>query len=352
MKKTLTSVLIGLVVVAPAVASQYMVKSGDTLNKIAESKGYTVEQILEMNPQVKNKNLIYPGQRLNFGDEAVKTVVAEKKAEVNEKVAAAKSDAEEKAAKAKEDAAKAKKEADDKIATVKKSANEKCDACDNVLNGNPMYRPNENRFYSITTLGTNTDAKDWMLNEHFGYGITNNLSVFLDTNVSTHKFESDSFDWNNLALGMSYRALNVGNWKGDVYGKLSVNMGVDDWWHSDNTYTWTVGTKIGYSTCLWTLNGLFEYNYLNDGAFNWDETGLRDYRAGIEGQIVLNKRVNFVASATYEMPEFADNYYTGKIGMNVNIDTTKYVGLYVFQELHDGDFDDATGLALQFGIDF
>lgn len=40
----------------------YTVMPGDTLKKIAEKYGLTVEKITAINPQIKDPNLIYPGQ--------------------------------------------------------------------------------------------------------------------------------------------------------------------------------------------------------------------------------------------------------------------------------------------------
>ncbi len=44
----------------------YTIKSGDTLSKIARKFKTTVSKILAVNPQIKNKNLIYAGQTLNI----------------------------------------------------------------------------------------------------------------------------------------------------------------------------------------------------------------------------------------------------------------------------------------------
>ncbi len=44
----------------------YTVKSGDTLSKIAQKAGTTINEILKMNSQVKNPNLIYAGQTFNL----------------------------------------------------------------------------------------------------------------------------------------------------------------------------------------------------------------------------------------------------------------------------------------------
>lgn len=40
----------------------YTVKTGDTLKEIAEQYGLTVEKLTAANPQIKDPNLIYPGQ--------------------------------------------------------------------------------------------------------------------------------------------------------------------------------------------------------------------------------------------------------------------------------------------------
>ena len=45
--------------------SVYTVKAGDTLSRIARRNHLSVAELLQRNPQVKNPNLIYPGQKLN-----------------------------------------------------------------------------------------------------------------------------------------------------------------------------------------------------------------------------------------------------------------------------------------------
>ena len=42
----------------------YVVKPGDNLTKIAITYGTTVDAIMALNPQIKNKNLIYAGQKI------------------------------------------------------------------------------------------------------------------------------------------------------------------------------------------------------------------------------------------------------------------------------------------------
>ncbi|MDF3000790.1 MAG: hypothetical protein K0Q48_909 [Bacillota bacterium] len=48
----------------PAGAGVYVVVSGDTLAKIASRHSTTLDQLLDLNPQIKNKNLIYVGQKV------------------------------------------------------------------------------------------------------------------------------------------------------------------------------------------------------------------------------------------------------------------------------------------------
>ena len=42
----------------------YVVKPGDTLAAIARSEHVTLARLLGANPAIKNKNLIFPGQRI------------------------------------------------------------------------------------------------------------------------------------------------------------------------------------------------------------------------------------------------------------------------------------------------
>lgn len=49
-----------------ATGKTYTVCQGDTLYKIATSYGTTVNAVLSVNPQITNRNLIYPGQVINI----------------------------------------------------------------------------------------------------------------------------------------------------------------------------------------------------------------------------------------------------------------------------------------------
>lgn len=50
-----------------AVAVEYTVAKGDTLSKIAKKNDLTLSVLLALNPQIKNPNRIYPGQKIVVG---------------------------------------------------------------------------------------------------------------------------------------------------------------------------------------------------------------------------------------------------------------------------------------------
>lgn len=50
----------------PATGGTYVVKSGDTLGKIASRSGTSLSALLAVNPQIKNPSLIYVGQVINL----------------------------------------------------------------------------------------------------------------------------------------------------------------------------------------------------------------------------------------------------------------------------------------------
>ena len=45
-------------------AQYYLIQNGDTLSGIARKFGTTVEVLMALNPRIKNKNLIYAGDRI------------------------------------------------------------------------------------------------------------------------------------------------------------------------------------------------------------------------------------------------------------------------------------------------
>lgn len=74
MKKTIKIVLGIVLAMCTLLASSvsttaYTVKPGDTLNAIAKANETTVKEILKMNPSIKNKDKIHPGQEIEIGND-------------------------------------------------------------------------------------------------------------------------------------------------------------------------------------------------------------------------------------------------------------------------------------------
>jgi LysM repeat protein len=59
----------------PPGGGTYTVQRGDTLRKIAEKHNTTWQEIIKVNPQIKNANLIYVGQVINLPAQATNHVV-------------------------------------------------------------------------------------------------------------------------------------------------------------------------------------------------------------------------------------------------------------------------------------
>jgi LysM repeat protein len=51
-------------VLSPGLMVNYFVHPGDTLYKIAQANGMTLDELLILNPQITNPNLIYPGMQV------------------------------------------------------------------------------------------------------------------------------------------------------------------------------------------------------------------------------------------------------------------------------------------------
>ncbi|MDR1697150.1 MAG: TonB-dependent receptor [Rickettsiales bacterium] len=232
----------------------------------------------------------------------------------------------------------------------------------NIINDNPLYRPAAGHFYSITDLTTDTSFEDptWAIGETFGYGISDAWDVSVGTSVGSLL---DDANWNGISLGTTYRFLNDANWKADIIGGFNVANGwggavaPGEWYEEESSfYTWTLGVRGGYVAEDWTLAAHFNYSYLNAEGFNWGDEGVREYEVGVDGQYIITDSWNLVAGVSYETidvpgaDEMADGW-TGRIGVNYNIDENMFVGVYA---AHDLEFPDEaeTQLGLKFGIDF
>lgn len=239
----------------------------------------------------------------------------------------------------------------------------------NIIDGNPLYRPDEGRFYSVTSVGSHTKAVDEVgIAEEFAYGITDKLAVVLETSAG----QADWFDvmsWNTLGIGLNYRMLDQGAWKADLMAGYSMAPVWGDhmsFMDKDATlYDWTVGVRGGYVGEGFTIAGHVMFDYVGTESFNWDERdgGLHLMRFGVDGQLLLSDSWNLVAGAEYtawidgDMWNLNLGTWDFTLGANYNIDETKFVGAYITKEMEhvaEGDWEvaDGFGFGVKFGIDF
>ena len=233
-----------------------------------------------------------------------------------------------------------------------------------AINDNPMYRPDQGRFYSMTELASNTEYADsWALGEKFGYGITDRASVWVGTSLSEGEW-FDTMSWDAFAIGADYRLLDDMNWKVDAYASYALNPVWGDhqsFLDEDYTfYTWGVGVRAGYVTDMWTVAGHVEFNYLNSESFNWGDDGLHALIAGVDGFLSLDSNWALMLGAEYTgmLDDQFDNagLWTGKFGVNYNIDEDMFVGAYISGEMDhsSGDWEivDGMGFGVKFGAQF
>lgn len=241
----------------------------------------------------------------------------------------------------------------------------------NVINNNPLYRPEAGQFYSVTNLeSTSGNTSEVVLGEEFGYGLTDRLAAI----VSAAASESDWFDNGGvdyLGIGLNYRLIDMGNWKGDVFGSYkAMNIGTwgdgkgDDWFkEGDMNYTWTAGMRGGYVADCWTVAGHFAFDYKNSESFNWNDGKESSHlmRFGLDGQLMLSQEWNVTAGAEYNMnyDKWSDNVgkWLGKLGVNYNFNDDAFLGVYMTKTMdHNGkgewDVSDGFGFGAVFGVQF
>ena len=238
----------------------------------------------------------------------------------------------------------------------------------NVIDGNPLYMPRAGHFYSVTDLYSHSEnSENWTLGEEFGYGVTDRLAINMKTSFS----ETDSFDaygWDDFSLAGTFRVIDDGAWKADVYGSYAVDNVYP--YHAPfldqglTGYTWVAGIRGGYVANDWTIAGHFAYEYLNSKSFNWADDGWHKIAVGLDAQYVIDPNWNLVAGVEYKT--YTDDgmldldYWTGMFGVNYNIDATKYVGAYVNSVMDHWkdngekgwEVEDGFGFGFKFGIDF
>lgn len=234
----------------------------------------------------------------------------------------------------------------------------------NLIDGNPLYRPDAGKFYSVSSIESHSESTNrWALGEEFGYGITDKLAVTMETSFAENNW-FDGMSWNEFSFGLNYRALDYGNWKADVYGSYTVLPVWGD--HQPfldedyTTYDWNIGLRAGYVAADWTVAGHVEFDYLNSESFNWGDDGIHTLTAGVDGFLSLDEQWAIMAGVEYT--GFLDDVFenagswTGKFGINYNIDATKFIGAYISGEMEhstgDWEFVDGFGFGAKFGIQF
>ena len=272
----------------------------------------------------------------------------------------------------------------------------------NVIDGNPLYMPMKGHFYSETSLSSDTNNVDeWTLGEKFGYGITDRLAVSVNTSMSEaywfkgakgyqdntaatnqgEPYGGLGNSWNELGADITWRVINDNAWKLDVMGGFEMNPIWGDhvpFLDKDTTlYRWAAGVRGGYVNNDWTLSAHANFIYANTEAFNWGDDDATYLVLGEETEFWMNHILNLGVAGHWTMSDtwsayagadyykILDHYndvenkghWDLKLGLNMNIDTTKYVGAYLTKTIareQDGEMliEDGYGFGVKFGIDF
>ena len=243
----------------------------------------------------------------------------------------------------------------------------------NVIDGNPLYMPKAGHFYSETALSSHTENVDAVtLGENFGYGILDSLAVSVNTSLSeANWFEANA--WDELGADLTWRVIDGKAWKLDVMGGFEMGQMWGDhlpFLDKDATfYAWSAGVRGGYVTNDWTLSAHANFIYTNSEAFNWGKDNPfwvnHALNFGVAGHWTMSDTWSALVAADYYkvMDHYNDEenkgYWDLTLGLNMNIDTTKYVGVYLTKTMTreaEGELDvddyDGYGFGAKFGIDF
>ena len=78
MKKVVTTIIgVASFALFSTSAFAYEVEEGDTIGKIADSHGLSLEEIIELNPQIEDINLIFPGEEVHTEKEELALYISE-----------------------------------------------------------------------------------------------------------------------------------------------------------------------------------------------------------------------------------------------------------------------------------
>lgn len=228
----------------------------------------------------------------------------------------------------------------------------------NVINGNPLYNPARGRFYNIfTPVELNTKLERFVLSDELGYGVSDEFAIHVATSGSYDSSDHPEFGkwaWNDLEFGFDWDLWDEGEHHAEIYGDVKQIYNTRDNLQTV-AYNWTVGARMGRMTDDWTVVGVVQVDYLNDDLPN-DTFDAWAMTVGMQGQYILDNNWNFVANLMFDFDLF-DNYYDGEqlrfgVGLNYNIDTTKYLGMYVEKDVVHSFERAPAKIGVVFGIDF
>ena len=78
MKKVVTTIIgVASFALFSTTAFAYEVEEGDTIGKIADSHSLSLEEIIELNPQIQDINLIFPGEEVHTEKEELALYISE-----------------------------------------------------------------------------------------------------------------------------------------------------------------------------------------------------------------------------------------------------------------------------------
>ena len=172
-------------------------------------------------------------------------------------------------------------------------------------------------------------------------------------------------------MDAKYRVIGDGAWKLDLtagYGVDAMRAYHTDFLDKDATfYAWTAGVRGGYVQKDWTLMGRLNLIYANTESFNWNDDddmwANHIVNLGFSGFWRMSDYWSGIVSADYYkvMDHYSEPDAAGSwdlsAGLNLNIDPTKYVGVYVTKEINHvaagkWEAEDGFGFGAKFGIDF
>lgn len=224
----------------------------------------------------------------------------------------------------------------------------------NVINGNPLYNPAAGRFYNILQpVEFDTKFERFVMADELGYGISDAFAIHVATSGSYDSSDHPEFgkwSWNDLEFGFDWDLWNKGQRHAEVYGDVKQVYDTKDNLQTV-AYNWTAGARVGRMTDNWTLVGIVQLDYLNDD-LPQDTFDAWAMTVGLQGQYILNQNWNVVGEMLFDYDLFG-KYYDGErlrfgVGVNYNIDATKYIGVYTSKDVVHG-FNKAP---MKFGVVF